>query len=366
MRSMRRSFFTLLGTLSLMACGQLTSPAGSSLDEAWDSANDPRRLAGQYVTNFYQLPQGGQTAVAPWSDYYWASPKGGLAFRWSANQIPIQYQPYSINQIRDLSHEQLARLSPAEKYDIYRGDFGYSLWRSEVQRTAPQREDWAGLCHGWAAASVNFPEPRPVDLIGASGVKIPFAAADIKALLALTQQHRRAPNDSQVLGMRCNMASNGYYNPIFTVPECRDTNAGAFHIVLSNYVGLQRKSFIFDYAENNEVWNFPVTGFYTRVVGEQGWYPAAAPGTARILAVQTVMTFIGVGQPTWGQTGSNTPRQVTYNYTIELDYMGNIIGGEWLSEKRPDFLWVQSAPQFRDILSGVGTIFNASLFSSQR
>jgi hypothetical protein len=42
---------------------------------------------------------------------------------------------------------------------------------------------------------------------------------------------------------------------------------------------------------------------------------------------------------------TGTPAQTTkskdYEYVLELDIAGNIIGGEWISETRPDMLWMK-------------------------
>ena len=39
-----------------------------------------------------------------------------------------------------------------------------------------------------------------------------------------------------------------------------------------------------------------------------------------------------------------------YSYRVELDQSGAIVGGEWLNEMRPDFLWTMDKPEFRDAL----------------
>jgi hypothetical protein len=47
-----------------------------------------------------------------------------------------------------------------------------------------------------------------------------------------------------------------------------------------------------------------------------------------------------------------------YEYTLELDPVGSVIGGEWISETRPDFLWVkEKAKTFTGKLSGLNAIY---------
>ena len=40
-----------------------------------------------------------------------------------------------------------------------------------------------------------------------------------------------------------------------------------------------------------------------------------------------------------------------YSYRLELDISGSIVGGEWLNELRPDFLWSMEKPEFLDAAS---------------
>ncbi|MES3037674.1 MAG: hypothetical protein V4736_07175, partial [Bdellovibrionota bacterium] len=37
--------------------------------------------------------------------------------------------------------------------------------------------------------------------------------------------------------------------------------------------------------------------------------------------------------------GNDSLKAVTYSYDLELDNAGNIIGGEWYTNKHPDFLY---------------------------
>jgi hypothetical protein len=63
---------------------------------------------------------------------------------------------------------------------------------------------------------------------------------------------------------------------------------------------------------------------------------------------------------------TNTPAQSynskAYEYTLELDSAGNIIGGEWISETQPDFLWLEKKhDRFTNAaginMSGLNTIY---------
>ncbi len=350
--------------LLIVGCGRASDETNSKLDETWNQYNDPQRMAGQYVVNMGGLPTSGFAANNLWSDFYWPSRKGGLANRWTTNigGNPWNYGLFSFQNLQRMSPQQVAALSPAEKYDILKGDQNYTLTNYERKRNSPNQPSWAGLCHGWAAATINFPvEPGPVTLRSPIGVDVPFGAADIKGLLALVQQYRRGVSDFIGVGQRCNAVGfpgSSFAN--FMQPECRDVNAGAFHIIMTNYLGLQRRAFVADVAETSEVWNFPVYGFHSRIEGIQSYYTNAAPGTAQILRVSSTIQYAGVGSPNWNRMGMQTG-QISYRYTLELDSSGNIIGGEWLQARRPDFLWMQSAPAFDQYLGDVRGIYEASI-----
>ena len=50
-----------------------------------------------------------------------------------------------------------------------------------------------------------------------------------------------------------------------------------------------------------------------------------------------------------------------YRYVLELDSEDNIIGGEWVSFDRPDFLWKQAKPEFQGFFAPLEKIYQASV-----
>jgi hypothetical protein len=50
-----------------------------------------------------------------------------------------------------------------------------------------------------------------------------------------------------------------------------------------------------------------------------------------------------------------------YDYTLELDRNGKIIGGAWISTDRPDFIWLQERPMFAGYYQKLQDIYKASL-----
>ena len=357
----------LAGVASLISsCGQAlkgTQAQTSHTAEAWDSRNNPFNLSSRMQRNFNALPQGGRARNQPWSDTYWPSSHGGIASRWYTNRPDgFSYAPLAYRDITRLSSQQLASLSPAEKYDIFMGDYSYPTVVSERRRVSPNDASWEGLCHGWAPASVHFFEPRPVVVVGANGVRVPFGASDIKALLTY-YEGVIASSSARMIGARCEVKFSR--NPQAALnSECRDVNAGAFHIALANYIGLSAAPVIGDITRDSEVWNQPIHSYRSQVVGQQGPSAGAAPGTVRELVVNTQISYSSEVAPNWYPTNGtrgHSDGTKSYQYRLELDGAGQIIGGEWLTQDRPDFVWVSERPLFGGYYAGILNLYNASV-----
>ena len=345
-------FIFVAAAVASTACGRLArvpSPNDvSQVKEAWNAANDPANLRDHYEVRLGALPLASELAAKPWTDTYWPSYEGGLANRWNDPTHPnaFTYATKTAAAVAAMPEAAMARLSPAEKYDIFVGRFDYPLLSEERSRTSADDPSWFGLCHGWAPAALNFKEPRPITLAGADGIRVPFGASDIKALLLFAQQDGR---DERTAGERCERDDEGNR----TDPSCRDVNAGSFHVIIANQIALQKKGFVADVSAGAEVWNQPVFGYKSELRGESvNVYPGAASGTVKIMTFRTRLRYISENGPHWDAFPfSAHPEQEgnrAYDYTIELNADGEIIGGEWISADHPDFLWTQSAPDLTD------------------
>ena len=331
--------------------------AQSGLNEAWNLYNSPLMMSRYYKINFEKLPVAAKLTVMPWSDTYWPSNKGGIAHRWnSMNPQNFTFVPPTLEQLKNMTMSERAQLSPAEKYDAFIGRYDYPVVKYSRERTSPYLSVWDGLCHGWAAAATLLPEPKPVVLTGANGIEIPFGASDVKGLLAF--EYGEVEGDViRGLGVRCeNDDTNGGLN----TPECKDVNAGAFHIVLANQIGLKNQSFIAEVSRDLEVWNHPVHSFKSVVVGTQSPSPGAARATVKEVLVETTMEYAYEVMPNW-KGGVRADESKFYKYRLELNDKGDIIGGEWMSYERPDFLWAQDLAKYPGIMSKLADIVKASL-----
>ncbi|MEY4065368.1 MAG: hypothetical protein RIR26_1576 [Pseudomonadota bacterium] len=353
----------IVSVLSL-GCSKAPKITREKVQEAWDGYNNPAQLDSGAVVQFELLPLAGMASTLPWADIYWPSYMGGIALRWvNGAEPPFSAIRPTADQVAAMSFAQLASLSPAEKYDIFMGRFDYPTVQAELARTHPGMPQWAGLCHGWSAATMNFDEPNAVTLTGASGVSVPFGSADIKALLAYAQGVVFMP-PARVLGQRCN-ANLDNFPHLSTSPECRDTNAGAFHLVLANHIGRSGLKLIADLTRGDEVWNFPVYGYRSREIGRRPPQPGAALQTAVEVLVETEIDFIAeIEAPNWNplvDSRNASGQKAVYQYALEIDSLGRIVGGSWLTEDRPDFLWLQERPDFRGYYGSIESIYESSV-----
>jgi hypothetical protein len=144
-------------------------------------------------------------------------------------------------------------------------------------------------------------------------------------------------------------------------------------------LGIHGRGFVADIDRYNDVWNQPVTSYSSEIVGEEAISELeSANGVARKVRIITKMTYgeeLKFFTPELGATGirnfvSKEPvtgtvhqefRMRPYEYYLEIDGAGKIIGGSWISETRPDFLWMFArSDNFKNSpipLGGLGKIY---------
>ena len=386
----------LITTLTLVGCQGETA---SKIKEAWNQQNDPIKLnpANDYETKFHKLPREATLSSLPWSGDYWPTYKGGITYRWNAEGNDEERYSYDLMSMLELENlgAGLNDLSPAEKLDIYKGEFDYPLTnyernRTQIMKTVPGSSSfeegfeipkWEGLCHAWAPATYGFKEPKPVTVVSANNKVMSFGSSDIKALLIMAV-HMLPNAGTTFLGERCNEdfaklakklekgeITRRQFRRAKRQSQCRDTNAGAFHIVLANQIAFKDHSFVVDVTRDAEVWNQAVEGFTSEVIKtRRKVHRTAAPGTVREVLVETAMAYTTEVPHSWQGNTISAPgeeREGTaykyYKYWLELDRRNNIIGGRWVSEERPDFLWQQKMPEMSGYFKDIKDIYEKSI-----
>jgi len=325
-------------------------------------------LPGSMITNLKDLPTEGNLGLIPWADSYWPSYQSGIAFRWSSpHPESFQYQLYTMDQLRTMSANDTALLSPAEKFDIYVSRYDYPTVKSEWQRTSPQDAKWEGLCHGWSVASLQYLEPDAVVLKNPDGIDIPFASSDIKALISyFIAEYAEETAKTDFTGERCKFDLQEHPDKE-NVSACSDLNAGAFHVIITNMLGIAKLGFVGDRDSSVEVWNQPFFQFRSGLTGRsRPPSKGASPTAGSEVHIETKVAFTLEQTPHRNKIKNPRTGAKTYRYWLELDGEGNIVGGSYSSWERLDFVWMEMARvPFSGFFTPLQQIYQASTASSE-
>lgn len=406
---------SLLARPTLLSCAVLLALAGTACkprtfnegsgttQDAWNSQNDPSAFFNTRGVSlsfrFDDRKTSGRLSREPWSETYWPDFAGGIATRWSdptglhpgcveekrdaqgnilrtSRGEPVMtwlpppavpgdawsYKLHTRDELKRLSSDQRARLSPAEKYDIYMGRYDYPTVQAERQRVKRNSEKWWGLCHAWAPASMLVEEPKAVEVTNADGIRIPFASSDIKGIVIhhfhATNQVLTDADDRRVgIGGRCERVRNRV-DPTDdrtnqgqgSQDECKDVNAGAWHVLLTNLVreNSPTNGFVFDMDKTSEVWNQPVYRYEASYQRMNTMHRGADRRARSSIRVTSSVWYGREVAPAWeGNISSRTNAlgKLDLEYYLEVDDRGNIIGGEWITNDFPDFVWYRPRPR---------------------
>lgn len=345
----------------LVAFGLIIAPVATqaSIDQEWGRHSDPSIRSRSYERHFSLLPLSGKPKDHRklWASDWWPNRKGSINFRWNA-ETPTGFRLVSPTreEAHGMTEKELSALAPSEKFDLLMGDYDYSLKKEVARMANPRAPEWYGICHGWAPAAVNHVEPTAKNLLGQDGLTIPFGSSDIKALLSYYYANHHDAGSTRQMGKRC----------FFMNPGCsdEDLNAGAFHIALTNSVGILRESMILDLERNELVWNHAVNGYHTTIVDDE--LPPSddsARRTVRRIRVKTAMGYVKeIKSNSWSPTngsGLHVNGVAHYEYFLDIDAKGKIIGGNWISKARPDFIWgMDKATRFTGKFARLSELLN--------
>lgn len=336
---------------------------------------------GKVNTNIESLDNLKLTSAAlkqiPWADSYWPIYKGLIGIRYSDPNFPdsknflVNYNYISANPadaiVASGDSNTIDQLSPAEKYDLLVGDSNWTLTRYawdqgkrylEKENIVPS---WVGICHGWsAAAHMNVAvSHRPIVALSTKNIPITFYPSDIKALQSMIWAN--ASPTARFIGTKCKV-SKPQKNSIGRVidPDCLDSNPATFHLILTNQLGINQRSFVMDETYDAEVWNFPVTAYKYKYFNPQTLEPtlnikrAIIPiesfkvdkfkefRSAEVRYVVGIIidtTYVIEIAPNRGSQDASPQKTFRHFYDLELNAKFEIIGGEWYANAHPDFIW---------------------------
>lgn len=343
--------------------------------ERWSQYDNPELFGERLEYSLKALPTSGTVSRMPWVGSYWPMAYDSINFQWAGagtESAPHKYgRAFGLGGVEDAVSRQHGVDAVGSATCYYNGQcrgWGEVCARRAGYAIGRCIPGWWGLCHAWATASIMQPEPlHPVVKNG-----VEFRIPDLKALMTVVYH---TPAVKQV-SLRCDIPTpNIPYDragrPI--IDSCRDANPGTFHVLLANYLGLKGVSFIEDRAIGQDVWNQPLRGFTVRTMRDVSSYQANQllhvgnreypynSRAARLVYVMTDVQFIRESLPNQDGNLADMVDQFTavdrYEYILEIDGAGNIMGGEWLGSSKsdhPDFLWLPTGTQSN--VAGNGTI----------
>jgi hypothetical protein len=188
--------------------------------------------------------------------------------------------------------------------------------------------------------------------------------------------------------------------------SCENTNAGSFHIVIANQLGKMKEGFMFDKTRDVEVWNQPAFKYASQIEKMPvSSLPTSAPGTTSVVKVKTKLYYADDSDYGWtystpanlglfnwdgnatfqgmiesfkqeyakysrllmNEGDEDEPLKyplglhdaANYEYTLDINASGEIIGGDWISFNRPDYMWIMKKEGFVDDFKRLGEVYQA-------
>lgn len=362
-RAAARTSSLLLWSALCLQSSACEPPAADELDlslasprEAWSAHDDPSLLAASFEYVLDELPRSGTAKRLPWPGSYWPSYIDSINYRWAganshspAAKYGLAFGKSGVEDAvsRDIGVDSVPGKSCEQQSDCAKGEV---CARRRGEKGGRCAETWYGICDAWAAASLLEREPQKAVTYG--GVR--FEVNDIKALASMAY---REGVKFRSISLRCDEQGGPAHLAKFAA--CRDTNAGSFHVAVTNLLGRQRRAFVHDRSYDYVVWNFPVVAYRVthdtrltaaganQLLGVQGPEYAFNDDAVELRRVRLELVWVNVASPNLNGPLTAYLRYFAladaYEYILELDDDGAIVGGEWIGASRrnhPDFLWM--------------------------
>lgn len=298
-------------------------------------------------------------AQPPWSSTFFPYWFGGEAGRWQQPRPLLiwrtltGFEPPSGGELKALlaaasagdpaARGRLFELSPTEKYDLARGDYGLKATRQGLLLThnaSPQPRFWFGLCNGVAAAGIFEPEPfRTVAVTSPDGHRILFHPNDVKALLAASYYWTKQVD---AFGPRCERVS------LDSGRTCSINPAGLVIAVL-NRLGLTRQGFLIDVLPSVQSQFYAVGTARVNLLGAPrplDKTPLAPALVGKVSQLADIELLFELSSTTLSNAPANVSdgdesryrkvgfRAVPFRWTatLAMDSSGALIGGRWTGD----------------------------------
>jgi hypothetical protein len=296
--------------------------------EAWGSSDNPGLFNNSLDYVAATLPTTGEAQNIPWAGNYWPVYEDSINKKWGAGDpASTKYgKAFNVTGVENAvstyhgidAQSSRTACTTDSQCNASIGEGCAIRSGATSGRCIPT---WWGICHAWAPAAIMLPEPKHA--VTYNGVD--FKVQDIKALLTLV--HDRT--ETKFVSLRCDgldsaneITFDKYGRPNGSSVNCKDTNPGTFHVLMTNYLGKQRASFVYDRTWDGEVWNQPLRGY--RITTSTEVTPLEANKLVGVVAeggtTTQAMGTTAAGQ--WTQVGSY-PVTPGSNLTIAMTGTGD-------------------------------------------
>lgn len=335
----------------------------SSADQ-WTRSDRPARVSENFIYEVVNLPVEGETQPLPAASDYWPTAEDSINRRWDGP----------------------GTLSPAEKFEraFRRPGFASAISAKlgvgaapRDRRTCLTSDDcaadndgsvcvgtgktksciptWWGICHGVASSAVH--ERIPSAPIVYNGIT--FYPADIEALMGVLYAEGGVhpvslPASCSASGTAKVTDQTGHANR-----ECRVSDAGAWHVLVTNMIGLQHTGFVYDRTANLEVWNEPARGYtitnavdgHLKEISKKDVYKLIGPNSntvastlaKRFFDVAMDFRYVKSARVSRSENAGTLTETAHFRYVLAVDADDRVVSGEWLGSTdggdHPDFAW---------------------------
>ena len=262
----------------------------------------------------------------PWGGWYMPFVYGGIANRYLECKTcyPDTNSLLTWDEIDTLTIDDVAKLSPAEKMDIYMGNNQMWFTFNELMHRGPHKvgvQGWEGFCNGMRAAGALLPEP--IDTIVVKSKRTPgryyvkFYPRDLKALAAASYYYGQFDFD---------IGENGKCPP----------NPGLFDIALRECLGKQKRTFFIDVDTTEQKWNESIVGYERTITQNVSIHSIQDAPQNAVAGVSITTTLYVLGEMPLSDESTipkiknkdNLDKWVA-QYILFIDKEDNIIGGMW-------------------------------------
>jgi hypothetical protein len=293
-----------MGTTFVIAALAAASSLGASIpgnEVERQNTIFERYWGTDFVWKFDELPSSARVPNerVPYSGYIYPDNGGGTVGA-------LSKYDYAFNRGRSsaAAYERWDTSAFQEATSVRGGLFG----RRMVTRMGTP--GWYGHCNGWAAAAIRHAEPQKS--VQVNGVT--FTPADIKGLLAEIYIYNETENLA---------------GPEYSV------NAGAFHAIITNWLGRGGHPIGMEADPGKEKWNYPIFGY--------------SCSSSRYSNGQVdVRMKLSYAKDSRGEYQRSPRIEYTkyFHYALTLNSQGEITGGQfWQDSTIIDMLWMPVRPK---------------------